>query len=209
MNSCPGTGAKPARKPLWRRDMAVSRYVFTIGYVARMLGEDENRIIALVLVVLNHLNGGLLNGLRIVDARVSACAEEPQMVLRDWSAEGAFVCLLVDARTCDVARLLERRLNLYSPAVTEAISASGAADHDQSIAGEFPNNIVRLRPGSPFPDNVSRRSAAGDQDRQQNHARYPSNVPSAKATQHTWSMIYDYALRRCFGSIFSCIFPSF
>jgi hypothetical protein len=24
--------------------MAASRYVFTIGYVARMLGEDENRI---------------------------------------------------------------------------------------------------------------------------------------------------------------------
>jgi hypothetical protein len=29
---------------MWRRDMAASRCVFTIGYVARMLGEDEKQI---------------------------------------------------------------------------------------------------------------------------------------------------------------------
>src|SRR5437764_15024599 len=43
-NSCLGTGANLARKTPWQRDLAASRYVFTIGYVARMLDEDENRI---------------------------------------------------------------------------------------------------------------------------------------------------------------------
>src|SRR3989442_542450 len=53
-----------------------------------------------------------------------------------------------------IDRLLERCLDLYSPAVPETVFASGAADRDQSIVGEFPNDRVRIGRRPPFTDDL-------------------------------------------------------
>src|SRR5205085_11926253 len=96
----------------------------------------------------------------------------------------------VVARNCElINRLLERCLNLYSPAVPETVSAPRAADRDQPVVGEFPNDRVWIGRGSPFTDNLSRRTAAGGEDRPQNCADQQSKVTSARAALH-------YRLRR-------------
>ncbi len=84
---------------------------------------------------------------------------------------GGFPECHVVTRNCElINRLLERCLNLYSAAVPETVSASRAADRDQPVVGEFPNDRVWIGRGLPFTDNLSRRTAASDEDRPQNCA---------------------------------------
>lgn len=71
-------------------------------------------------------------------------------------------------------RLINRRpgwrFNFYSPTIPKTVASARLADRYRSVAREFPNNIVWLGSGPPFPDNVARWPAASDQDRQQNCA---------------------------------------
>ena len=62
-----------------------------------------------------------------------------------------------------IDRFLERRLNLYTLAVPETVFASRAADRDQPIASEFPNDRVRIGRSAPFTHNVVRWTAASSE----------------------------------------------
>jgi hypothetical protein len=65
-----------------------------------------------------------------------------------------------------IDRLLKRCLNLYSPAVPETVFASRAADRDQPVVGEFPNDRVRIGRRPSFTDNLAGRTTATGEDRQ-------------------------------------------
>ena len=64
-----------------------------------------------------------------------------------------------------IDRFLERCLNLYSLAIAETVFAAGFADRDQPVAGEFPNDRVRIGRRPPFTHDVSGRAAASGQRR--------------------------------------------
>ena len=69
-----------------------------------------------------------------------------------------------------IDRFLERRLNLYSLAVPETVFASRAADRDQPIASEFPNDRVRVGRRPPFTNDLAGSTAASSEKQQQNCA---------------------------------------
>ena len=54
-----------------------------------------------------------------------------------------------------IDRLLERCLDLYSLAIAETVFASRVTDRDQPIAGEFPNDRVRVGRRPPLTDNLA------------------------------------------------------
>ncbi len=69
-----------------------------------------------------------------------------------------------------IDRFLERRLNFYSLAVPETVFASSAADLDQPVGSEFPNDRVRVGRRPPFTNDLAGRATASGQCRQQNCA---------------------------------------
>jgi hypothetical protein len=70
-------------------------------------------------------------------------------------------------RNCElINRRLEWRLDLYSTAIPEGISAARAANNDQPIIGEFPDHAVGITARTPFTDDIVGRTAASAQSPQ-------------------------------------------